>query len=85
MRTIYFKLTDGSISMFTTNNVSIVLKQALPFGIEYRKQCSCQLSSNEINNWWNYVDELLLENPTFNFKSVWQIVENNIIYGIENL
>ena len=85
MRTVYFKLIDNSYDVFDTNNNSLSLQEALPFGIEYRKSCSCQLTQEQINAWWNYVDILLQEHPNQNFKSVWRIKENENVFGYENL
>ena len=85
MRKVYYKLTDNSYDVFNTNNNSLSLQEALPFGVEYRKPCSCQLSQSQIDAWWNYVDALLLEHPNQNFKSVWRIEENKNIFGYENL
>jgi hypothetical protein len=85
MRTVYFKLTDNSYDVFNTNNNSLLLQEALPFGIEYRTFCSCQLPQEQIDEWWLYVDSLLQEHPNQNFKSVWRIEENGNIFGYENL
>lgn len=85
MRTVYYKLTDNTYEVFNTNNTSFPLQEALPFGIEYRKFCSCQLSQEQIDAWWNYVDILLQEHPNPIFKSVWRIEENGTIFGYENL
>ena len=41
-------------------------------------------SLNELNEWWNYVDQLLIETPITNFHSVWKIVDDGITYGYEN-
>jgi hypothetical protein len=84
MRTIYFKTIDNTFEIFESNNTSIILQEALPFGIEYRHICSCELSQEQINAWWDYVDELLLEHPTPDYYSVWKIIENGVIYGYEN-
>lgn len=86
MRTVYFKLTDGTFEIFESNNLTFtfILQQAYPFGIAYRHPCSCELSQEQIDNWWNYVDELLIEHPTPNYYSVWKIIENEVIYGYEN-
>ena len=40
MRKVYYKLTDNSYDVFNTNNNSLSLQEALPFGVEYRKPCS---------------------------------------------
>ena len=85
MRTVYYKLTDNTYEVFNTNDNSLLLQEALPFGIEYRKFCSCQLTQEQIDAWWNYVDTLLQEHPNPNFKSVWRIEENGTIFGYENL
>ena len=85
MRTVYFKLIDNSYDVFDTNNNSLSLQEALPFGIEYRKSCSCQLTQEQIDEWWLYVDILLQEHPNQNFKSVWRIKENENVFGYENL
>ncbi len=85
MRTVYFKLTDNSYDVFDTSNNSLLMQEALPFGIEYRAFCSCQLSEQQINDWWDYVDALLQEHPNPNFKSVWRIEENGNIFGYGNL
>jgi hypothetical protein len=85
MRKVYYKLTDNSYDVFDTNSNSLLLQESLPFGIEYRKSCSCQLTQEQINNWWNYVDILLQEHPNSNFKSIWRIEENETIFGYENL
>ena len=84
MRQIQFKTTDDQIIQFNSNNTSIQLNQEQPYGIGYRLTCTSTLSENEINNWWNYVDQLLIERPTSNFHSVWKIVDDGIIYGYEN-
>ena len=84
MRGVFFKLDDGSFVSFQTNSNQYQLEQEDPFGISYRTQCSSTLSESEINDWWNYVDLLLEENPVDNFHSVWKIVENGLTYGYEN-
>ena len=84
MRQITFKTTDEQKINFNTNLTSFDLNQEQPYGIEYRKPCSSTLTETESNNWWNYVDQLLIERPTSNFHSVWRINDNNIIYGFEN-
>jgi hypothetical protein len=84
MRTVYFKTTEDTFEVFESSNGSIALQEALPFGIPYRHVCSCELSPEQIDAWWNYVDELLVEHPTPNYYSVWKIVEGGIIYGYEN-
>lgn len=84
MRQITFKTTDNQIVNFNTNLTSFILNQEQPYGIGYRKECSSTLSENDLNEWWGYVDQLLVEHPTTNFKSVWRIINDGILYGIEN-
>lgn len=84
MRQVIYKTTNNEKVTFNTNLTTFVLDQEDPYGIEYRKPCSSNLSENEINEWWNYVDQLLIENPVNNFHSVWKIVEGGIIYGYIN-
>jgi hypothetical protein len=84
MRTVYFKTTEDTFEIFESNNTSITLQEALPFGITYRQICSCQLTQEQISAWWDYVDELLIEHPTSDYYSVWKIIEGDIIYGYEN-
>lgn len=84
MRLVTFKTIDDQKISFTTNLISFGLDQEQPYGIEYRKPCSSTLTDDELNDWWNYVDELLIEEPTSNFHSVWKIVDNDIIFGYEN-
>lgn len=84
MRVVFFKLNDDSFVSFNTNSNQYELDQEDPFGISYRTQCSSTLSENQINDWWDYVDLLLEENPVDNFQSVWKIVEDGLTYGYEN-
>jgi len=84
MRTIYFKTTENTLVNFNSNNSSITLSDNLPFGVEYREECSCELPQEEINSWWDYVDILKTENSIDNFSSVWRIVEGENSYGISN-
>jgi hypothetical protein len=84
MRQIFFKTTDNQIIEFETNLTQYELDQEDPYGVEYRVECSSTLSVTEINEWWDYVDQLLLERPTENFKSVWRIINNGTLYGLEN-
>lgn len=84
MRQITFKTTDEQKINFNTNLTSFGLNQEQPYGIEYRKPCSSTLTEQQLNSWWNYVDQLLLENPVTNFKSVWRIINDGTLYGIEN-
>jgi hypothetical protein len=84
MRQIFFKTTDNQIIEFETNLTQYELDQEDPYGVEYRVECSSTLSVAEINEWWDYVDQLLLERPTENFKSVWRIINNGTLYGLEN-
>jgi len=84
MRQITFKTTDGQKINFNTNFTSFGLNQEQPYGIEYRQPCSSTLTEQQLNSWWNYVDQLLIENPTSNFHSVWKIIDNGIIYGYDN-
>jgi hypothetical protein len=84
MRVVFFKLNDDSFVSFNTNSNQYELDQEDPFGIAYRTQCSSTLSENQINDWWDYVDLLLEENPVDNFQSVWKIVEDGLTYGYEN-
>jgi hypothetical protein len=84
MRQIFFKTTDNQIIEFETNLTQYELDQEDPYGVEYRVECSSTLSVTEINDWWGYVDQLLLERPTENFKSVWRIINNGTLYGLEN-
>lgn len=83
MRQVTFKTVDNQRISFNTNLTSFQLDQEQPYGIEYRKPCSSTLSENEINNWWNYVDQLLIEEQIPDFHSVWKIVDNDIIFGYE--
>jgi hypothetical protein len=84
MRQVIFKTIDNQRINFNTSITTFVLDQEDPYGIEYRKQCSSTLSENELNEWWNYVDQLLIETPITNFHSVWKIVDDGITYGYEN-
>jgi len=84
MRQVTYKTTDNQRVNFNTNLTTFGLDQEDPYGIEYRKPCSSTLSENEINEWWDYVDQLLIERPVSNFHSVWRIVENGITYGYIN-
>lgn len=84
MRQIEFKTTDNQIIQFNSNNTSIQLDQEQPYGVIYRGQCSSTLTEQQLNSWWDYVDELLIETPTSNFHSVWKIIDNGIIYGYDN-
>jgi len=84
MRQVTFKTNDEQKIEFTTNLNSFSLNQEQPYGIGYRSQCSSTLTESEINDWWDYVDQLLIENPTPNFKSVWKIVDSGTLYGYEN-
>lgn len=84
MRQVTFILTNNEKINFNTVLTSFVLNQEQPYGIEYRKKCSSTLSENQLNEWWNYVDSLLSEYPTSNFKSVWRIINDGTIYGIAN-
>ena len=79
----YKKINDEKIT-FDTNLTTFVLNQEDPYGIEYRQTCSSTLSETELNEWWDYVDQLLTETPVTNFHSVWKIVDNGITYGYEN-
>jgi hypothetical protein len=84
MRQIVLKTTDNQRVSFNSNNTSLMLNQEQPYGVGYRKPCSSTLTETELNNWWNYVDQLLIERATPNFHSVWRIIDNNVIYGFEN-
>lgn len=84
MRQVTYKTTEDTRLTFNTGLTTFVLDQEDPYGIEYRKPCSSTLSENELNEWWNYVDQLLIENPITNFHSVWKIVDDGITYGYEN-
>lgn len=84
MRTVVFKNIDNEKIEFVSNLNNFTLDQEDPFGISYRTQCSSTLTEQEIEEFWSYVDDLLVENPTPNFLCVWKIVENGIIYGYEN-
>lgn len=84
MRTIYFKTTEDTLINFNSNNSSITLSDNLPFGVGYREECSCELPQEKINDWWSYVDTLLIENPIENFETVWRIIENENLYGFSN-
>jgi hypothetical protein len=84
MRQVEFKTIDNQIIQFNSNNTSIQLDQEQPYGVIYRGQCSSTLTEQQLNSWWDYVDELLIETPTSNFHSVWKIIDNGIIYGYDN-
>jgi hypothetical protein len=84
MRQITFKTTDEQKINFNTNLTSFDLNQEQPYGIEYRKLCSSTLTEQQLNSWWIYIDQLLMEKPTSNFHSVWKIIDNGIIYGYDN-
>jgi hypothetical protein len=84
MRQIVLKTDSNQRITFNSNLTSLELNQEQPYGVEYRKSCSSSLTSVELNNWWDYVDQLLLERPTPNYHSVWRIVDNGVIYGYEN-
>ena len=84
MRQVIFKTNDNQRITFNSNITTLVLNQEQPYGIEYRKQSSSTLTQTELNNWWNYVDQLLIERPTSNFHSVWRIIDNGSLYGYEN-
>jgi len=84
MRQIFFKTTDNQIIDFQTGLTSFVLDQEDPYGVDYRQECSSTLTENDLNEWWNYVDQLLQERPTENFKSVWRIINDGTLYGLEN-
>jgi hypothetical protein len=84
MRQVILKTNDDQRIEFTTNLNSFTLSQEQPYGIGYRLQCSSTLTESEINDWWDYVDQLLNETPTPNFNSVWKIFDNGVIYGYEN-
>lgn len=84
MRQVVFKTTDNQNITFNTTHTSFVLDQEDPYGIGYRETCSSTLPQSEINDWWNYVDQLRSENPIENFHSVWKIIENGVIYGYQN-
>jgi hypothetical protein len=84
MRQIFLKTTDNQIIEFETILTQYELDQEDPYGVDYRVECSSTLSVTEINEWWDYVDQLLLEHPTENFKSVWRIINNGTLYGLEN-
>ena len=84
MRQVEFKTIDNQIIQLNSNNTSIQLDQEQPYGVIYRGQCSSTLTEQQLNSWWDYVDELLIETPTSNFHSVWKIIDNGIIYGYDN-
>lgn len=84
MRTVTFKKQNGEKIDFITNLTSFELSQEDPFGIAYRSECSSTLNENEIQEYWDYVDSLLGENPIPDFESVWKIVDNGITFGYEN-
>ena len=84
MRQVEFKTTDDQIIQFNSNNSSIQLDQEQPYGVTYRGQCSSTLTEQQLNSWWDYVDELLIERPTSDFHSIWKIIDNNETYGYDN-
>jgi len=84
MRTVTFKKENGEKVDFITSLTGFELSQEDPFGITYRTSCSTTLSLSEQEEFWNYVDSLLSENPIPNFESVWRIVEGQITYGYQN-
>lgn len=84
MRQIFFKTTDNQIIEFETNLTQYELDKEDPYGVDYRVECSSTLSVSEINEWWDYVDQLRLDHPIENFKSVWRIINNGTLYGLEN-
>jgi hypothetical protein len=84
MRQIFFKTTDNQIIEFETNLTQYVLDQENPYGVGYKDVCSSTLNEVKLNEWWAYVDQLLLEYPVENFKSVWRIIDNGTLYGLEN-
>jgi hypothetical protein len=84
MRQVEFKTTDDQIIQFNSNNSSIQLDQEQPYGVIYRGRCSSTLTEQQLNSWWDYVDELLVERPTSNFHSIWKIIDNGTLYGYEN-
>jgi hypothetical protein len=84
MRQIVFKTDNNQRITFDSNNTTFELNQEQPYGVEYRKPCSSTLSESQLNDWWNYVDQLLIERPTPDFHSIWKILDNGQIYGYEN-
>jgi hypothetical protein len=84
MRIVTFKKQDGAEEDFVTSLTSFELDQEDPFGVSYRSQCSSTLSPSDQEEFWDYVDSLLLENPTPDFHSVWKIVDNGITFGYQN-
>lgn len=84
MRRIFFKTADNQMIDFQTNSTSFQLDQEDPYGVQYRERCSSNLNENDLNEWWAYVDLLLLEHPVENFMSVWRIIDDGTLYGIEN-
>lgn len=84
MRQVTIKTTDNQRIIYNSNLTSFVLDQKQPFGIEYRKQCSSRLNESQLNEWWDYVDTILIERPTPNFHSIWRVVNNGELYGFEN-
>ena len=84
MRQIFLKTTDNQIIEFETILTQYELDQEDPYGVNYRVECSSSLTETELNEWWDYVDQLLQETPIENFKSVWRIINNGTLYGIEN-
>jgi len=84
MRRVTFKKENSEHVEFVTELTSFVLDQEHPFGVHYRSKCSSTLSEIEIEEFWSYVDQLLIENPVPGFDSVWKIEDNGNIYGYEN-
>lgn len=84
MRQIFLKTTDNQMEEFQTSLTSFELSQEDPYGIDYRGECSSSLTETELNEWWDYVDQLLQEYPIENFKSIWRIINDDTLYGIEN-
>jgi len=84
MRQIFLKTTDNQMVEFQTSLTSFELCQEDPYGIDYRGECSSSLTETELNEWWDYVDQLLQEYPIENFKSIWRIINDDTLYGIEN-
>ncbi len=84
MRTVTFKKQNGDEEDLVTSLFTFELNQEDPFGISYRSQCSSTLSASDQEQFWDYVDSLLLENPTPDFHSVWKIVDNGITFGYQN-
>jgi hypothetical protein len=84
MRQIFFRTGDDQLVDFQTNLISFELNHEDPYGVKYRQGCSSNLNENDLDEWWNYVDQLLLEHPVENFNSVWRIIDDGTLYGIEN-